>query len=121
MGLQSPFEIDYLNFDMIVKENSDKHFKFTIYMSLARQVVYQKRVVYDIFMMFGDVGGLYDFLIISLAPLLSFLSSKFMVTELLKSLFLVLPASKSKSTLQSLEKVQFPLSFTLFSWPRKKN
>ena len=41
------------------------------------------------FMMFADVGGLYDFLVIGLAPIFDLVAKKFMHAKLLQSLFLV--------------------------------
>lgn len=47
----------------------------------------QRRVVYDIFMMFGDVGGLLDFILIVLRPVFCYLSSTFMSASLVSRLF----------------------------------
>ena len=51
-------------------------------LTLSSKVTIQKRVVYDIFMMFGDVGGLYDFIIISFTSLFGFWSEHFMRASL---------------------------------------
>ena len=50
-------------------------------------MIIQKRVVYDIFMMFGEVGGLYDFYVIFLAFFFGFFSEHFLVAELVQKLF----------------------------------
>ena len=47
----------------------------------------QRRVVYDIFMMFGDVGGLLDFILIVLRPVFCYLSSTLMSASLVSRLF----------------------------------
>ena len=42
----------------------------------------QKRVVYDVFMMFGDVGGLNDFLVLVLASFFGLASERFLLASL---------------------------------------
>ena len=56
---------------------------------LSSKVVVQKRIIYDILMMFGDVGGLYDFLVLGLSTIFSFFSEHLMTASLIKSLFRV--------------------------------
>ena len=41
---------------------------------LSNEILIQKRVVYDAFMMFGDVGGLYDFFNLVLCSMVGFFS-----------------------------------------------
>ena len=55
--------------------------------TLSKEVNVQRRVVYDIFMMFGDVGGLLDFILIVFRPLLYYLSGSFMSASLISRLF----------------------------------
>ena len=47
----------------------------------------QKRVVYDLFMMFGDVGGLNDFLALVLASLFGLASERLLMASLVQKLF----------------------------------
>ena len=47
----------------------------------------QRRVVYDMFMMFGDVGGLLDFILILLRPVFCYLSSTLMSASLVSRLY----------------------------------
>ena len=57
-------------------------------MSLSQKVTRQRRVVYDIFMMFGDVGGLNDFLVLIFSGLFGFISNTFLDASLVKELFM---------------------------------
>ena len=54
---------------------------------LSKEVYVQKRVVYDIFMMLGDVGGLLDFILIVFKPVLGYLSSSCLTVSLVSKLF----------------------------------
>ena len=88
------------------------HIKFT----LSKEVLVQRRVVYDIFMMFGDVGGLQDFILIVLAPLFSYFSSSFMSATLVSKLYHASesepkPASTTLTPLQALESIK-PIPFS---------
>ena len=58
--------------------NSD----FSINLSLSNRIFVQKRVVYDILMMFGDVGGLYDFLFLGLSSILGYISNNLLQCSL---------------------------------------
>ena len=55
--------------------------------NLSHKVIIQKRVVYDVFMMFGDVGGLRDFLGVFLASIFGFFSEEFFNAKIVKRLF----------------------------------
>jgi len=48
----------------------------------------QKRIVYDTFALFGDVGGTYDFLVLTLSTCFGFFSEKLMFASLVEKLFL---------------------------------
>ena len=63
---------------------------FEVTMHLSNKVTVQKRIVYDIFMMFGDVGGLRDFISIFLSAFFGLVSSKFLNSSILMSLFHVM-------------------------------
>ena len=98
MGLAAPDEHEFLNFEenyFQKYERVDGDILIGVEISLSRKVVYQKRIVYDLFMMFGDVGGLNDFLILGLEPIFAFLSGKFMLASVLERLFLVSPDAKA--------------------------
>ena len=79
MGLNPPKRIDYLNFANQINENPESWFKepMSIQISLSNKVVKQKRIVYDIYMLFTDVGGFYDFLKLVLTICFSYVSVQF--------------------------------------------
>ena len=56
-------------------------------MTLSKRVVYQKRTVYDIFMMFGDVGGLNDFLGVILSSVFGLFSDYLLNGAMVKKMF----------------------------------
>ena len=60
---------------------------FTVAIYLSTEIKYQKRVVYDIFMMFGEVGGLRDFFILGLNPLFGLFSDQFLMASIVSKLF----------------------------------
>ena len=65
MNLAEPAELRYLNFADKVSQ-WPTHFRapLTIQMNLSNKVFIQSRVVYDLFMMLGEVGGLRDFIVL---------------------------------------------------------
>ena len=82
MDLFEPTIINYLNMDDLVTEFNYKseHDHFMIY--LDQRVTIQRRTVYGVFQMFGDLGGLNDFLILIAAPVFSFFSGQFKESSL---------------------------------------
>ena len=48
----------------------------------------QKRRVFDVFMMLGEVGGLNDFAMLMLNSVLGFFSDRFLLASLVQKLFL---------------------------------
>ena len=96
MGLGEVKEVNFLNFDPFVEALPalDLFENWSIILTLSPKVIYQKRIVYDVFMMFGDVGGLNDFLAIICAPGLGLLSEGFMLASIVKSLFMQSLSSK---------------------------
>ena len=50
---------------------------------LSKRVTFQKRLVYDVFMMFGDVGGLNDFLGLTLTAFFSLFSNQLLLGAML--------------------------------------
>ena len=74
-----PKTVDYLNFDSTQKvlPASLGNVLFSI----------SKRIVYDTFMMFGDVGGSYDFFSYGLFAAFGFLSETYYRSALINSLF----------------------------------
>ena len=91
MGQSSPKNIDYLNFDGLVQDEPSmtKGAKtpFMLNISLSKKVTIQKRIVYDVFEMFGDVGGLNDFLILCFSATFGFFSEHFLIASLIQKLF----------------------------------
>ena len=55
--------------------------------TLSNKVMIQKRIVYDIFMMSGDIGGLFDFSFLILASLFGYFAEQFMQASLTQVLF----------------------------------
>ena len=92
MGLNEPKIINYLNPDDLIIETpetlSQMQYGTCFALSISNVVTKQKRVVYDIFMLFGDVGGLYDFIFLILASVLGFWSEAFMRSSLVQKLYL---------------------------------
>ena len=89
LGLTEPKEFNYLNIGSQIQELPEySHLDgFSVLLQISDKVIKQKRVVYDIFMMAGDVGGLNDFLIILLTAVFGTLSESFMQAKLVKTLF----------------------------------
>ena len=58
-----------------------------IALNISNKVQIQKRVVYDILMMFGDVGGLNDFAGLFLATFFGYFAENFMVARMIEKLF----------------------------------
>ena len=74
MGLSEPKQINYLNFADVSKDSPWIDNPLSIRIFLSQKVTLQTRKVHDIFMMFGEVGGLYDFLVLGLSTVLGFFS-----------------------------------------------
>ena len=58
-------------------------------MSLSNEVTIQKRIVYDLFMLFGDIGGLNDFLVLILASVFGMFSEHLKTADLIARIFRV--------------------------------
>ena len=71
--------LHYLNFDDRYEEkpvpSTNPHFQ--VHFDLSKKVKYQKRIVYDIFVMLSDVGGLYGIIHYTLAVVIGFYSHRF--------------------------------------------
>ena len=92
MGLAAPKEIEFLNFYEVTEKFSvvsdlAVHVSYLVEFTLSDRIVVQQRVVYDIFMMFGEVGGLNDFLVLVLASIFGPFSEKFLQVSLIEKLF----------------------------------
>ena len=85
MGLSEPKKINYLNFADVSKEYpfERKDHPLLISFHLSQKVTLSTRVVHDIFMMFGEVGGLYDFLALGIAIFLGFFSERQLMASLI--------------------------------------
>ena len=68
LGHSKPKLIKYLNVSdfAMPTQTRDKEVPFKIVFQLSQNVHKQKRVVFDIFMMLGEVGGLNDFFVLTL-------------------------------------------------------
>ena len=89
MGLAVPKTVQYLNFaeSSLEYSNLSTTAKFEASMTLSTKVTIQKRSVYDIFMMFGEVGGLRDFIVLVLTPFLSLFSERFLLASIVSKLY----------------------------------
>ena len=62
-------------------------------------MTFQKRVVYNVFMMFGDVGGLNDFLELILTAFFSLFSNQLLLGALVEKMFMA--SSNDKQTMKN--------------------
>ena len=60
---------------------------FSVGLSLSHNIIVQKRSVYSFLMMFGDVGGLHDFISLILSAVFGLFSEKFSLVSLSEQLF----------------------------------
>ena len=105
MGLSEPVEKRFLNFEdqLTEKYNFSNASHFGVKVSLSNRVQIQNRLVYDMFAMLGDVGGLYDFFCVTLAFFFGIFSERLFVVSLVKKLFKVsqAPPNDPEATPQS--------------------
>ena len=88
MGLTEPKQLNYLVYSDIVSDYPViDTYPFQASIFLSEKVVMQKRVVLDIFMMFGEVGGLNDFSSIIVSPFFSFIAIRFLNASMVEKLF----------------------------------
>ena len=87
MDLFESKSIDFLNFEEILETPYGVGENFSVNLKLSNNVHYHQRIVYDVLMMFGDVGGLNDFLVLLLAAIFGFFADKMMLKELASKLF----------------------------------
>ena len=71
------------------------------------------------FMMFGDVGGFYDFLIILFAPIFGYFARNFMAASMIQKLFHAAmdnaaPNRTPEESLAAIRPITFSRAFTLF-------
>ena len=71
--MAEPVELKYLNFAQSIRQTENYIFDAPVIVgiTLSNRVYIQSRVVYDVFMMLGEVGGLHDFILLGLATLIS--------------------------------------------------
>ena len=120
LGLMPAKKISYLNFDEYVQEQqANINNEFTIALIISDKFTIQKRIVYDIFEMLGDVGGLHDFLlIIILSSFFGTFSQNFMVTSIEKKVFhaATIPGrlgNPPNTVLSSIKPIALPEYFSL--------
>ena len=82
MGLSESRQISYLNFDANPLEVHMDYKDPTLILGLSQKVIKQKRIVYDIFQLFGDVGGFNDFFILFASIITGFYTDKLMEASL---------------------------------------
>ena len=76
MDLSSSKEVNYFSTGERIIEFpfNEEGSPNAVILGLSKKVTMQNRIVYDVFMMFGDVGGLYDFIILACGSLFGFFS-----------------------------------------------
>ena len=100
-GLIEPTEIKYLNFNKYFYEYQSKYNPgFTIQLRLDNTIQIQKRVVYNLLMMFGDVGGFHDIIRWLLPTIFTFFADKFIKADLIQNLFRVSEQQSSNGRTQ---------------------
>ena len=88
LGLSRGKNFNYLNLERAeLMPNTDDKFQITI--ELSRNVFIQKRIVYDIFMMLGDVGGLFEIFLYTFSVVCGFVSVSSFRMESIRTFFLV--------------------------------
>ena len=97
--MASPSEIKYLNFGETLNESKgfQPGLPIQLEISLSRKVYIKRRVVYDIFMMLGEVGGLRDFIALACVALLGAFSERFLLVDVASNLFLQFDQEMGKS------------------------
>ena len=132
MDLWPANEISFLNFSELVRKEENNPFPVSgFYILLSDKVTIRKRRVYDALMMFGDVGGLRDFLAVGLSAVFTVFADRMMLASLVQKVFhastdhrVPVPiATKSpdqvhrqvSKALKSIEKVQFSVFFTMIN------
>ena len=75
--------------------------------SLSNEVIIHKRIVYDTFMMFGDVGGLLDFMMYVVIALFSTLNNSLLKTSQVSKLFYSSKAKTSRARVSSKQAPNF--------------
>ena len=92
LGLSEAKEISFLNFDNLIAEDLSlsQRRDLSLVFTISQKVIHQKRIVYDTFMMLGDVGGLNDFFLIILTASIGLFSERLMYAKLVETLFMQL-------------------------------
>ena len=106
LGLMPPKSLKYLNVDSKITEypvlwagTSAQSWAFM----LSPKVTIQKRVVYDAFMMFGDVGGLLDFVYLILAAFFTVFAENFMQASVIQKIYHVDVTSMNPQSRRSVD------------------
>ena len=83
MGLSRTKDISFVNFEEDTVQDGhllkDSTITFRAQIGLSQNLTIQKRVVLDILMMFGEVGGLNDFLALLLQMVFGLFSDQFLI------------------------------------------
>ena len=72
-----------------MRESYNPYGAFTVTIALSNKIMIQKRVVYDLYVMLGDIGGFYDFFSIMFTQVFGFFATRLMHGELALKLFSV--------------------------------
>ena len=89
MGFAKSKEINYINFNKLVREQTvNPYGEFGFFFNISNRIVIQKRTVYTLLMMFGDVGGLSDFLVLGLSAFFTMYEEPMMLASMVEKLFL---------------------------------
>ena len=117
LNLAEPSEVNYINY-------SNTHDQFvdlvgnpplTVHISLSRKVIIQSRVVYDIFMMLGEVGGLNDFFVLISSTILGYFSEQLLTASVIEKSYRVKVSQFSVGKMHKarFDSLHFSLNFLL--------
>ena len=90
MGLTEPKMLNYMTLeDQVTEYNYDQTGQngTSILFTLGSRITREKRIVYDSFMMLGDVGGLSDFFYLALTSAIGVFSERFYNAKMVSKLF----------------------------------
>ena len=106
LGFSEPKEINYFNLEDQVtvyeQDWSPSNNLTSVVITLGSRLVREKRIVYDTFMMLGDVGGLNDFFGLTFSIIFGLFSEQFMQAHLIRRL-LREPVKQDQNTATSFQ------------------
>ena len=95
-------EFSFLNCNENVRKLAiNAYGNFAISLSLSNKVIIHKRSIYSVLMMFGDVGGLSDFISFVLSGFLTFFADRMMLAAMVQKLFRISPVKSPPALVAS--------------------